>query len=178
MLDEIGEMKPGLQGKLLHVLQDGDFSRLGSNKRVTADVRVIAATNRDLESMLPRAEFREDLYYRLRVIEITVPPLRERIDELHSLLRRLLDKRRAAVQPQRRWPGNIRELENVVKRFVILQDERCCGSTCRPSAHAHAGIAHRSSTTRRPPARSAPATVPRRHFPSWREPPCSRPSAI
>ena len=137
MLDEIGEMKPGLQGKLLHVLQDGDFSRLGSNKRVAADVRVIAATNRDLESMLPRAEFREDLYYRLRVIEITVPPLRERTDELHPLFDFFVDKyarrynrSQPALSPVLRdameryhWPGNIRELENVVKRFVILQDE-------------------------------------------------------
>ena len=76
MLDEIGEMKAGLQGKLLHVLQDGEFSRLGGNKSVSADVRVVAATNRDLEGMLTRSEFREDLYYRLKVIEIVVPPLR------------------------------------------------------------------------------------------------------
>src|SRR5262252_1851846 len=85
MLDEIGEMKAGLQGKLLHVLQDGEFNRLGSNKRVAADVRVIAATNRDLEGMLSRSEFREDLYYRLRVIEITVPPLRDRSSEIPRL---------------------------------------------------------------------------------------------
>jgi two-component system response regulator AtoC len=137
MLDEIGEMKAGLQGKLLHVLQDGEFSRLGSNKRVTADARVIAATNRDLESMLPRAEFREDLYYRLKVIEITVPPLRERTDEVHRLFEyfvRLYAKRYNRSEPtlsqplreameRYHWPGNIRELENVVKRFVILQDE-------------------------------------------------------
>ncbi len=137
MLDEIGEMKPGLQGKLLHVLQDGAFSRLGSNKRVSADVRVIAATNRDLESMLERAEFREDLYYRLKVIEIAVPPLRERIDELQRLVEFFIDKyakrynrSQPSLSPALReameryhWPGNIRELENVVKRFVILQDE-------------------------------------------------------
>ena len=82
MLDEIGEMKAGLQAKLLHVLQDGEFNRLGGNKRITADVRIIAATNRDLETMLERSEFREDLYYRLKVIEIVVPPLRQRKDEL------------------------------------------------------------------------------------------------
>ena len=137
MLDEIGEMKPGLQGKLLHVLQDGEFSRLGSNKRVAADVRVIAATNRDLESMLQRSEFREDLYYRLKVIEIVVPPLRERTDELHHLFEffaRKYAKRYNRCEPSLspalrsamelyHWPGNIRELENVVKRFVILQDE-------------------------------------------------------
>jgi two-component system response regulator AtoC len=137
MLDEIGEMKAGVQGKLLHVLQDGEFSRLGSNKRVTADVRVIAATNRNLETMLERAEFREDLYYRLKVIEIVVPPLRDRIDELRRLVDFFVDKYAKrynrsgpSLSPTLReameryhWPGNIRELENVVKRFVILQDE-------------------------------------------------------
>ena len=137
MLDEIGEMKAGLQGKLLHVLQDGEFSRLGGNKRVSADVRVVAATNRDLEAMLTRSEFREDLYYRLRVIEIVVPPLRQRQDELPHLIEYFVSKYakrynrpepalpatlRAALQ-QHSWPGNIRELENVLKRFVILQDE-------------------------------------------------------
>jgi len=137
MLDEIGEMKTALQGKLLHVLQDGEFSRLGSNKRVAADVRIIAATNRDLESMLVRSEFREDLYYRLKVIEITVPPLRARADELHPLFEffarkyaRQYNRSEPALSPsllsameRYHWPGNIRELENVVKRFVILQDE-------------------------------------------------------
>jgi two-component system response regulator AtoC len=137
MLDEIGEMKAGLQGKLLHVLQDGEFSRLGGNKSVSADVRVVAATNRDLESMLTRSEFREDLYYRLKVIEIVVPPLRDRHDELPHLIEFFVGKYskrynrrepalsmalREALQ-RYRWPGNIRELENVMKRFVILQDE-------------------------------------------------------
>jgi len=137
MLDEIGEMKAGLQGKLLHVLQDGQFSRLGGNKSVAADVRVVAATNRDLEGMLARSEFREDLYYRLRVIEIVVPPLRQRHDELPHLIEFFVGKyskrynrREPALSAtlldalqQYRWPGNIRELENVMKRFVILQDE-------------------------------------------------------
>jgi len=137
LLDEIGEMKPGLQGKLLHVLQDGGFSRLGSNKRVTTDVRIIAATNRDLEGMLERSEFREDLYYRLRVIEIYVPPLREREGEIAALFEFFIDKyakRYNRFKPSltselrqrleaHSWPGNVRELENVAKRFVILQDE-------------------------------------------------------
>jgi two-component system response regulator AtoC len=137
MLDEIGEMKPALQGKLLHVLQDGEFSRLGSNKRVTSDVRIIAATNRDLEAMLERGDFREDLYYRLRVIEIVVPPLRERSDEIPQLFAYFVDKyskrynRPAPLLTdelrgalcEHSWPGNIRELENVVKRFVILKDD-------------------------------------------------------
>jgi DNA-binding NtrC family response regulator len=146
MLDEIGEMKPAMQGKLLHVLQDGEFNRLGSNRRVTADVRVVAATNRDLEGMLSRSEFREDLYYRLKVIEVAVPPLRERGDEIPQLIEFFICK--YAKRYNRReptitsalmdalqtytWPGNVRELENVVKRFVILQDEGLLLRELRP----------------------------------------------
>ena len=85
MLDEIGEMKPALQAKLLHVLQDAEFTKLGSNKRIEVDVRVVAATNRDLEKMMVSGDFREDLYYRLKVIELTVPSLRERRDEIPTL---------------------------------------------------------------------------------------------
>ncbi len=85
MLDEIGEMKPALQAKLLHVLQDGEFTKLGSNKRVQVDVRIVAATNRDVETMMMNGEFREDLYYRLKVIELVVPALRERRDEVATL---------------------------------------------------------------------------------------------
>ena len=139
MLDEIGEMKPALQAKLLHVLQDAEFTKLGGNKRVEVDVRVVAATNRDLEKMMISGDFREDLYYRLRVIELTVPPLRERRDEIPTLLDSFIArysrkyKRDAAddLSPQLRrlfleydWPGNIRELENMIKRLVILQDEQ------------------------------------------------------
>jgi DNA-binding NtrC family response regulator len=138
MLDEIGEMKPALQAKLLHVLQDGEFTKLGSNKRVQVDVRVIAATNRDLETMMLSGDFREDLYYRLKVIEITVPALRERRDEVPTLidffLARYSRKYKRPARPisdeLRRlfltysWPGNIRELENMIKRIVILQDDQ------------------------------------------------------
>src|SRR5262245_25569997 len=85
-LDEIGEMKAALQAKMLHVLQDAQFTKLGSNKPITVDVRVVAATNRDLEAMMRRNEFREDLYYRLKVIELTVPPLRERRNEIQHLV--------------------------------------------------------------------------------------------
>ena len=85
MMDEIGEMKPALQAKLLHVLQDAEFTKLGSNKRIQVDVRIVAATNRDLEKMLVSGDFREDLYYRLKVIELTVPSLRERPDEIATL---------------------------------------------------------------------------------------------
>jgi two-component system, NtrC family, response regulator AtoC len=138
MLDEIGEMKAALQAKLLHVLQDGEFTKLGSNKRIQVDVRVIAATNRDLEAMLHRCEFREDLYYRLKVIELVVPPLRERRDEIQPLtdffLARYSRKYNRQTRPmsddlrhlflEYEWPGNIRELENMIKRLVILQDEQ------------------------------------------------------
>jgi two-component system response regulator AtoC len=138
MLDEIGEMKPALQAKLLHVLQDAEFTKLGSNKRVQVDVRVVAATNRDLEKMMLSGDFREDLYYRLKVIELTVPSLRERRDEIPTLtdffVARYSRKYNRPARPiseplrlmflQYDWPGNIRELENMIKRIVILQDEQ------------------------------------------------------
>jgi transcriptional regulator with PAS, ATPase and Fis domain len=137
-LDEIGEMKPALQAKLLHVLQDAQFTKLGSNKPINVDVRVVAATNRDLETMLVHGEFREDLYYRLKVIEVTVPPLRERRSEIHHLTDFFIERyARRYNRPVRQlspelhqmfltyeWPGNIRELENMMKRLVILQDEQ------------------------------------------------------
>jgi len=137
-LDEIGELKAALQAKLLHVLQDGQFTKLGSNKPITVDVRIVAATNSDLELMMMRGEFREDLYYRLKVIEVTVPPLRERRDEIPHLVEFFMDRyaRRYNRQPRRvsdevqqlfqsyDWPGNVRELENMIQRIVILQDEQ------------------------------------------------------
>src|ERR671925_476193 len=137
-LDEIAEMKAALQAKLLHVLQDAQFTRLGSNKSIDVDVRVVAATNRDLEAMMMRGEFREDLYYRLKVIEVTVPPLRERRNEITHLVQFFMDRySRRYNRPPRElspalnemflaydWPGNIRELENMMKRLVILQDEQ------------------------------------------------------
>jgi two-component system response regulator AtoC len=138
MLDEIGEMKPALQAKLLHVLQDGEFTKLGSNKRIQVDVRIVAATNRDLEKMMLNGDFREDLYYRLKVIELLVPALRERRDEIATLtdffVARYSRKYNRPAKPisdelrqlfvQYEWPGNIRELENMIKRIVILQDEQ------------------------------------------------------
>ena len=137
MMDEIGELKPALQAKLLHVLQDAEFTKLGSNKRINVDVRVVAATNRDLEKMMLSGDFREDLYYRLKVIELTVPALRERRDEVPTLTdffvarysRKYNRPLRPISEPLRQmflqydWPGNIRELENMIKRVVILQDE-------------------------------------------------------
>jgi DNA-binding NtrC family response regulator len=155
-LDEIGEMKAALQAKLLHVLQDGQFTKLGSNKPVNVDVRVVAATNRDLEAMMLRGEFREDLYYRLKVIEVTVPPLRERRTEIPHLTSFFMDRYARRYNRQARplsdelaqlfltyeWPGNIRELENMIKRIVILQDEQLVLREVLRNprqAHAYAG---------------------------------------
>jgi two-component system response regulator AtoC len=137
MLDEIGEMPPALQAKILHVLQDRQFTRLGSNRPIDANVRVLAATNRNLEAMMRAGNFREDLYYRLQVIELRVPALRDRREEITSLVEFFLTKyarvyRRPSLRPSQvlidaildySWPGNIRELENMMKRFVVLQDE-------------------------------------------------------
>jgi two-component system response regulator AtoC len=137
MLDEIGEMPQALQAKILHVLQDREFTKLGSNRSVEVDVRVIAATNRDLEKMMQQGTFREDLYYRLQVIEVHIPPLRERREEIPQLIEFFLLKfasvyHRPALRPSLvlqeallnyEWPGNIRELENMMKRLVVLQDE-------------------------------------------------------
>jgi two-component system response regulator AtoC len=138
LLDEIAEMKAALQAKLLHVLQDGEFTKLGSNKRQSVDVRVLAATNRDLEAMMIAGDFREDLYYRLKVIEVMVPALRERRDEIPHLTdffvakySRKYNRPAPPLSEELRelflrhdWPGNIRELENMIKRLVILQDEQ------------------------------------------------------
>ena len=137
LLDEIGEMPAALQAKLLHVLQDGAITRLGSNQQIDADVRILAATNRDLEAMIRAGTFREDLYYRLQVIEIRVPPLRDRREEIPALVEYFVAKystvyRRPLKRPSRAlvdalvahsWPGNIRELENMMKRLVVLQEE-------------------------------------------------------
>ena len=135
-LDEIGDLHPALQGKLLHVLQDGQFSRVGGRSTVKVDVRVLAATNQDLEQAVASGRFREDLYYRLNVIQIMVPPLRERPEEIpilaeyfmqrYSLLFRRESLRLPPETLQRllhhRFPGNVRELENMIKRMIVLGD--------------------------------------------------------
>jgi two-component system, NtrC family, response regulator AtoC len=137
LLDEIGEMPPGLQAKLLHVLQDQSFSRLGSRTMVEVDVRILAATNIDVQQALAAKKLREDLYYRLNAFTIHLPPLRDRREEIPLLLRHfmgLFAQRYArpplAVSPamveacvRYPWPGNLRELENFVKRYLILADE-------------------------------------------------------
>src|ERR1700733_10537185 len=136
-LDEIAEMSPHLQAKLLHVLQDGQYSRLGARAVVNVDVRVLAATNMDVKEAMRSGRFREDLYYRLNVLSIHIPPLRERTAEIPLLFRHFLAKysekyAKPAPDPSKHlieaalrypWPGNLRELENFVKRYVILEDD-------------------------------------------------------
>ena len=136
-LDEIGDISTALQAKLLQVLQDGEFSRLGSKTDIQVDVRVLVATNKDLEESVRHGLFREDLYYRLNVVNILVPPLRERRQEIPVFVKRFLEHYaekydKEVSTPSRKlmkffmryqWPGNIRELENMVKRLVVLGDE-------------------------------------------------------
>ena len=137
-LDEISEMAPGLQAKLLQVLQDGEFSRLGGESDVKVDTRIIAATNRNLEEAVRSGEFREDLYYRLNVVMVPLPPLRDRIDAVPLLTEhfismygeqygkevRPLSQETMNVMMAYSWPGNVRELENMIKRMVVLGSEQ------------------------------------------------------
>ena len=135
-LDEIGEMDPRLQAKLLQVLQDEEFYRVGGKRSVRVDARVVVATNRNLDAAIRQGTFREDLFYRLNVVTIRVPPLRERKEEIAPLVRHFVTKYRSRygaglddvpAQVMERfhaydWPGNVRELENLVRRLVVLRD--------------------------------------------------------
>jgi two-component system response regulator AtoC len=151
-LDEIGDMSFPLQAKLLQVLQDGEFSRLGGKHDVHVDVRVITATNRDLETAVADGSFREDLYFRLNVVTIALPPLRERREEIPFLVDHFIKK--YSVQYNKpsigvsadvaqqfleyEWPGNIRQLENMIKRMVVLGGEASLVSELRQPAAAFA----------------------------------------
>jgi len=133
-LDEIGDIPPSLQAKLLRVLQEKTFEKVGSDKTVTVDVRIIAATNRDMESMVGKGEFRGDLYYRLNVLPLFIPPLRRRVEDVPELARFFLarfarknGKRFEGFSPDaveamltHPWPGNVRELENRVERACVV----------------------------------------------------------
>lgn len=140
-LDEIGELAPLLQVKLLRVLQEREIDKVGETRPIKVDVRVLAATNRDLEKMIAGGTFREDLYYRLAVVSIRMPPLRERVDDIPLLVDAFLEKHaqrlghaRPAIQKDvysafnlYSWPGNIRELENVVERALVLDKDGVIG---------------------------------------------------
>ena len=135
-LDEVGEMSLPVQAKFLRVLQEREFQRLGGSRTIKADVRVIAATNRDPRLAMERGAFRDDLYYRLSVFEIVLPPLRERNDDILPLARAFLEEIGASIgRPaaglsedacdlllRHRWPGNVRELRNAIERAVILAE--------------------------------------------------------
>lgn len=136
-LDEIRELHPSLQTKLLHVLQDSEFGRLGGDEDVSVDVRVITATNRQIEKELQNGNCREDLYYRINVVSIHLPPLRKRMEDLFELadffLRKYagifdkkyvpLAKSTLGVFHSHHWPGNVRELENIIKKIVVLENQ-------------------------------------------------------
>jgi two-component system response regulator AtoC len=150
ILDEIGEMSPHLQAKLLHVLQDSDYTRLGGKRSIRVQARVLALTNRQLEQAVAKGEFREDLYFRLNVISIEVPPLRDRREDIPVLASHFVakyrEKYKSSVQELPRellegyknyhWPGNIRQLENSVRRYLILPDIDMAFSELRTETEA------------------------------------------
>jgi two-component system response regulator AtoC len=154
LLDEIGDMDVRLQAKLLQVLQDSEFQRIGGKETIKVDVRVIAATHRDLLVSIEAGEFREDLYYRLNVVNLIVPPLRDRKEDIPGLLEFLLNKHLSPGVPippvtedlhaailAWHWPGNVRELENFARKFLIFQDPAAmtrdlCEKVQRPSVRA------------------------------------------
>jgi len=184
-LDEIGDMSPKTQAKVLRVLQEGEVERLGSQRTIKVDVRVIAATNKDLEEEIAEGRFREDLYFRLSVIPILVPPLRERLEDVPALVQHFVaqfsresNRRLARFSPgaldvlrQARWRGNIRELRNVVERLLIMSDRdtieaddarQVLRPDSRPSAASAAAVAS---------VAAGPAEKPRtlREFKEWSE---------
>ena len=147
LLDEIGEMPPCLQAKLLHVLQDQQFSRLGSRSVIKVDVRILAATNINIPEALANKRLREDLYYRLNAFTLQLPPLRERKEEIPILLKHFMS--RMSEQYARpplplspnmlqatqdySWPGNLRELNNFIKRYLVLGDEKLAIQELQPA---------------------------------------------
>jgi DNA-binding NtrC family response regulator len=152
-LDEIGEMSPATQVKVLRALQSGEFRRIGSNRHIKADIRIIAATNKDLREEVQRGRFREDLYYRIAVIEIHMPSLRERTDDIPLLVEHFLrvntygGRERLQITSEAMacvlkypWPGNIRELRNVIERLSVLADSQVLTVDALPPAIAKAGL--------------------------------------
>src|SRR5271163_3252088 len=153
LLDEIGEMPPSLQAKLLHVLQDQQFSRLGSRSVIKADVRILAATNIDIPQALATKRLREDLYYRLNAFTMSLPPLRERKEEIPILLKHFMSRMSESyARPslplsgplmdaclKHAWPGNLRELSNFIKRYLVLGDENLAAAELQPRHDGNGG---------------------------------------
>jgi two-component system response regulator AtoC len=162
LLDEIGEMPPSLQAKLLHVLQDQQFSRLGSRSVIKVDVRILAATNINIPEALANKRLREDLYYRLNAFTLSLPPLRERKEEIPILLKHFMSRlsesyARAPLTMSPglmqacldyAWPGNLRELSNFIKRFLILGDEKLAVNELQPKTDGNG--AHIDGSSRNP----------------------------
>ncbi|HPI91590.1 MAG TPA: sigma-54 dependent transcriptional regulator [Deltaproteobacteria bacterium] len=160
-LDEIGEVPQGVQVKLLRILQEETFERLGSNKTVKVDTRIIAATNKDLAAMVKNGQFREDLYWRLNVITLQLPPLRERREDVPNLVQHFInrfsrknDKEMKGIESKAMeillgydWPGNVRELENVIERSVVLDRDGIIGSDDLPPQIQSASIPAMESVT-------------------------------
>ncbi|MBB3952163.1 sigma-54-dependent transcriptional regulator [Aureimonas jatrophae] len=173
LLDEVGDLAPALQAKLLRVLEDGEIDPVGARRPRRVDVRVIAATHRDLAAMVRAGSFREDLYWRLAVFEIEVPPLRERRDEIPELIRRFVAEaaetgRAFRADPdavrqlsQRDWPGNIRELRHAVLRAVVLADTPVLGLAAFdwPPASADDGVADPDPGHATEPFSESPASL-------------------
>jgi len=174
-LDEVGELPLGLQTKFLRVLEERRFERVGGQRAIEVDVRVVAATNRDLADMVKRGTFREDLYYRLGVIQVEVPPLRDRLDDVPLLAEHFLARFRhqagrrvtgfsseaLAAMTQYAWPGNVRELRNAVERAVVLGDrELIAASDLPPQVLASAGSLPRAKAAPTPPLGSVTAMPP------------------
>ena len=167
LLDEVSEITPGVQVKLLRVLQERELERVGGNKTIRVDTRVIATTNRNLEESVANKEFREDLYFRLNVVPIRVPPLRERMEDVPLLaeqfMQRYVRKHGAQIMGmstacsaalmQHNWPGNVRELQNVIERAVILCAD---GESLRPE---HLGLPHTSAVSIVETLRHSPTPV-------------------
>jgi DNA-binding NtrC family response regulator len=161
-LDEIGDMPQGLQAKLLRVLQDHTFERVGGTRAIRADIRVIAATNRDLDKAVKDGRFREDLFYRLNVVRITLPPLRDRKEDLPPFVRHFVAKYASDTKKVVRevtkgaldllmaqdWPGNVRELANVIERAVVL----CTGDQIQPEDLALSGVVASPPSASIPPS--------------------------
>src|SRR5438552_11895930 len=172
LLDEIGEMSPHLQAKLLHVLQDGEFTRLGGRHPMKVDARVLASTNARLEAAVAAGRFRQDLYFRLNVIRIEIPPLRERRDDIPLLTAHFLRSYAARYNSpvkdlpaelrdaffRHDWPGNVRELENAVRRYLILPDlEMALSEVMRSCATAEDAVPVPAATPSRPEREPAAA---------------------
>jgi DNA-binding NtrC family response regulator len=171
-LDEIGDMTPATQTKILRVLQSGTFERVGGNQPIQVDVRVIAATNKPLEAAVAAKQFREDLFYRLNVVRIPIPPLRERPDDIPLLVNYFLEKNaRELKHPPKsvaasviktlekyHWPGNVRELENAIRRaHVMAKSDAILSSDLPPEISGH-GSADRHPAVSGEQAKPVPPT--------------------